>query len=273
MMDGGGKAPAGAARRAKPTLASERDPTSRILVVQNHNSGTPGHLGETLAALGAALDIVTPPDGDTLPSRSEAYAGMVVLGGPQDALNDSEYPYYPPLLDLMRKFHAEDRPILGVCLGGQLLARAFGAPLALGGPREIGFVPISAMPEASADPVFHDLGTGFPIFAWHTDSFAVPGEAVHLASGQDYPAQAFRIGRASYGVQFHFEVTRAIVDSWVEGCPWLIEQEPAFLERLPGDLDRHLRPSLDFCSRIARRWLAEVEAAAAPRRAKALGAS
>jgi len=109
---------------------------------------------------------------------------MVMLGGGQNALADDEYPYFPTLLSLVRDFEAADKAVLGICLGSQLLARAFGGQNRVGVATEFGWQAISLTEQAKGDPVLGALPQRFPIFQWHDDTFSLPQQAVRLASAR-----------------------------------------------------------------------------------------
>ena len=98
----------------------------KVLVIQNNPDTPPSLVGDHLVAAGATLTTILPHNGDGLPATPEDFDGALILGGPQHAGDDQNYPAFPPMLDLLRAFHAEEKPLLGLCLGSQLLARAFG---------------------------------------------------------------------------------------------------------------------------------------------------
>ena len=184
---------------------------------------------------------------------------MVVLGGGQNALADDEYPYFPALLELTRDFAGKDRSVLGICLGGQLVARAFGAENRIGGAVEFGWCGVSLTDEAKADPVLGALPDRFPIFQWHDDTFDLPEKAVRLAGNDVALNQAFRIGRAVYGFQFHFEADRPLVRDWSASFATVIaDRHPDWVERLDDEMARS-GPDADAAGlAIARAWVATI---------------
>jgi GMP synthase-like glutamine amidotransferase len=186
----------------------------RILAVENF-TGTPlGLVGEALAEAGAEIDLRRPHQGEPLPESPAGYDGIVVLGGEQSAVDDTDYPYLPRLAALTRAFTAADRAVLGICLGSQLVARGAGATNILGRPVEFGWHPVTPTEAGRHDPLIATLGEGAPLFHWHLDTFTLPPGATHLAQSAMTPIQAFRIGRATYGIQFHFEADRRLVETW-----------------------------------------------------------
>lgn len=211
----------------------------RVVIVQNYEGTGPGLVGRALAESGADVDLIKPYEDDALPALGDRHDGLVVLGGAQSAVDDGAHPYLPQLAALMRDFAAADRAVLGICLGSQVLARAFGARNLLGAAREFGWQPVERTPDGAADPVLRAAPERFPIFQWHDDTFTLPPGAVRLASSDVAANQAFRVGRAAYGMQFHFEADRALVRQWNESfAPWLAQSQPGWAERFEAEATR-----------------------------------
>ncbi|RWM15227.1 MAG: GMP synthase [Mesorhizobium sp.] len=231
----------------------------RVLVVQNFDSKGLGQIGAALVEAGADIDLRRPYRGETLPQDSDAHDAMVVLGGAQNALDDEICPYFPELLDLTRDFAGKDRAVLGICLGSQLVARAFGGENRIGGASEFGWHKVSLTPAAKADPVLAALPENFPIFEWHDDTFVLPENAVRLAGNEVAENQAFRIGRAVYGFQFHFEADRPMVRDWSRSfAPLIAERHPDWNDRLDDEMARN-GPDADAAGlAIARAWVATI---------------
>ena len=231
----------------------------RVLVVQNFDNEGLGQIGAALVEAGADIDLRRPYQGDPLPDDAAGHDAMVVLGGAQNALDDENCPYFPGLLDLTRDFADKDRSVLGICLGSQLLARAFGGENQIGGATEFGWHRVSLTPEAKTDPVLAALPEKFPIFEWHDDTFVLPDNAVRLAGSAIAENQAFRIGRAVYGFQFHFEADRPMVRDWSTSFARLIaERHPDWNDRLDGEMARN-GPDADAAGlAIARAWVATI---------------
>jgi len=228
----------------------------RILVVQNSRTAPIGLLGDYLAEFGADLVTITPPEDDPLPADVSGFHGVVVLGGPQSAADDGTSPYIPSLLDLMRGFADADRPILGICLGAQLLARAHGERVYKHDLMERGFKPVSSTPAGAEDPVMGSLGPVRHIMQWHYDTFDLPKDAVLLASGPECVNQAFRIGDSQYGLQFHPEVNPEIIRDWVSRAEGAKQDEIDKIGReMEAQIDRHFPEAASFARDLARNWL------------------
>jgi GMP synthase (glutamine-hydrolysing) len=206
----------------------------RVAIIENTAVTHHGQVGVALHEAAARIEIWRPWADGRLPATVDADA-LVVFGGEQSALDDARHPYLPRLAGLMADFHAMDRPVLGICLGAQVLARAFGAENRLGAAPEFGWCEVELTSEGRADPVLGALPAAFPIAQWHSDTFILPRGAVHLAHSTVAEVQAFRLGRATYGMQFHFEASRAVVADWTREFPDAAERmSPGWAGAHPG---------------------------------------
>jgi GMP synthase (glutamine-hydrolysing) len=192
----------------------------RVAIVENTGVTHHGQVGVALHERAALVDIHRPFAGDALPAAAGIDA-LIVFGGEQSALADATHPYLPALAALMRQMTALDKPVLGICLGAQILARAFGGTNIIGTAPEFGWCALALQDAGRADPVL--AGMGPRSFQWHSDTFTLPQGAVHLASSSATPTQCFRMGRATYGMQFHFEASRAVVADWTCRFPALCD--------------------------------------------------
>ncbi|MFB4275639.1 type 1 glutamine amidotransferase [Nonomuraea sp. MTCD27] len=186
-----------------------------ILVVQNSRSGGPGRVGDWLAEAGLELDVVLAHEGAPLPARLE-HDAMIMLGGGYLPGDDDRAPWLRDARRLMGQALAEGVPLLGICLGGQMLAQVAGGEVTgdTGAP-ENGSLPLTIRPEAAADPLFHGLPPVVPAIEHHKDAITrLPAGAVHLAETERCPYQAFRMGERAWGVQFHPEVRPARIREW-----------------------------------------------------------
>jgi GMP synthase (glutamine-hydrolysing) len=231
----------------------------RVLIVENFGSSELGQVGVALREAGAELDVLRPFSGEPLPQTPDGYDGIVVFGGEQSAIDDHIHPYLPDLASLMHAFGAADKSVLGICLGSQILARAHGAENLLGKAREFGWQTVDVTEEGRQDPVLADAGKSFSIFQWHGDTFTLPDGALRLASNSATPNQCFRIGRASYGMQFHFEASRVVVEGWKQGYAETIEQlSPGWVDDYQSHAETH-GPVADAAGlAIARAWVATI---------------
>jgi GMP synthase-like glutamine amidotransferase len=235
----------------------------RVLVVQNFEDEGLGQLGTALAEAKAEVDLRRPYDGEGLPDDASGHDALIVLGGGQNALDDAACPYFPSLLALMRDFAESGRAVLGVCLGSQLLARAYGAENLIGVTPEFGWRDIERTPEGVGDAMLGAVADTFTSFQWHDDTFTLPPGAVRLATNAAARNQAFRLGRAAYGVQFHFEADRPHVSRWNEAfADLLAESQPGWAERHEAEAAQY-GPAADAAGlSLARAWIATIPAGA-----------
>jgi GMP synthase-like glutamine amidotransferase len=188
--------------------------------VENDPSDDARRLGDWLVEGGLELAVVRPHAGDPLPDTLDGYAALVVLGGEQSAYPDSDgtpgAPWFPALERLLRKAVRERVPTLGVCLGGQLLATANAGTVerSPAGP-EIGAKLVARRDVADHDPIFAGVPFAPDVLQWHLDEITeLPVGAVLLAASTNYPHQAFRLGDAAWGLQFHIECDIEMLAAW-----------------------------------------------------------
>lgn len=230
-----------------------------VLVVQNYEGAGLGQIEPILADAGFSIDLRHPYNGDALPAGDGGYQALIVLGGEQNALADAECPYFPHLLELIRAFGSKDKAVLGICLGSQLVARAYGGENILDRPMEFGWQEVRLTEEGRGDPVLSAAGDAFPIFHWHRDTFSLPKSALHMAASDMTSHQAYRIGRAVYGTQFHFEANTQLVAEWNDQLSEVIasfapdwaEQYPVLAKKLGIDADA-------AGAALAKAWIAQI---------------
>jgi GMP synthase-like glutamine amidotransferase len=231
----------------------------RVLVVQNYPDTGLGQIGVALREAGAEIDLRRPYRGEALPEDAAGHDALVVLGGGQNALDDEGSPWFPDLLALMRDFADSGRAVLGICLGSQLLARAYGAENLVGAAKEFGWQEVSLTAAGAADPVLAAAPACFRIFQWHDDTFSLPRGATRLAGNAVAENQAFRIGRAAYGVQFHFEADTGLVRDWNAAFAGeLAERHPDWPARFEDEASRHGAGADAAGLSLARAWVAAI---------------
>ncbi|MBU5613270.1 type 1 glutamine amidotransferase [Geomonas azotofigens] len=185
-----------------------------FLIVQNDPLCPAGGLLRLLDDSGHPYRCLAAYAAETFPDPATC-TGIVVLGGEMGVHDTAEHPHIALVVDFIRAALTAGTPLLGICLGGQLLSHAAGGVVSSPSPhREMGICGVELNGEGSADPLFAGIATHFVTFQLHNDSFTVPPGGTLLASSDACPFQAFRLPGCVYGVQFHPEVGRAIVDAW-----------------------------------------------------------
>jgi GMP synthase (glutamine-hydrolysing) len=191
---------------------------------------------------------------EELPEANE-FSGLIVLGGEMNADDTRRYPYLSPLRDLVREAVLRDQPVLGICLGVQILARAFGAPVYPAPQREIGFVEVEATPAGRDDLLLEPFGSRTRLFQFHEDACDLPEGAELLYTNDSVAVQAFRIGEKAYGTQFHFEVTETEIREWCDETPDLEESWGASKTELLEQAKGYLEDQQKAGKEVARRFL------------------
>jgi GMP synthase (glutamine-hydrolysing) len=185
----------------------------RVAIIENTQVTHHGQVGVALHEAGARIDLWKPWRDNALPDPG-AYDALVVFGGEQNACADASHPYLPRLARQMKDSAEMGIATLGVCLGAQVFARGIGADNHIGTAGEYGWTPVTLTEAGRADPVLSHLPAAFPVMQWHSDTFTLPPGAIHLAGSSKAAVQCYRYGRAGYGMQFHFEASRAVVAHW-----------------------------------------------------------
>lgn len=187
----------------------------RVLIVLHQETSTPGRVGQELVRRGFSLDIRRPRFGDPLPSDMRHHAGAVVFGGPMSA-NDPDA-YISREIDWIGVPLKEQKPFLGICLGAQMMVRHLGGKVTAHPLEEveIGYYPLH--PTETGKSLMSWPGK---VYQWHSEGFDLPHGADLLATGDTYPNQAIRVGPRAYGIQFHPELTHAMMVRWTtKGAP------------------------------------------------------
>jgi len=189
----------------------------RVLVIMHVESEGPGIFGELLQAAGAQAQIARLHLGDALPEPRELDAALS-LGGPMNVYEEERYPFLREETRFLQAAAARDLPVLGICLGAQMIAKAAGAAVTKNPVEEVGWSTVRLTAAGREDPLFRGLPARLPVFQWHGDTFGIPPGGVLLAAGEDCWHQALRF-RRSYGLQFHLEADRPLLASWFAGSP------------------------------------------------------
>lgn len=186
----------------------------RVLAIVHQADAGPGVFAEAIAAAGHELDEWRLPEVSQPPAEPATYDAVFTLGGAMNADQGDRHPWLARENQLLGDLIERGTPLLGLCLGGQLVAGAAGAKVGRAHRPEIGWHEVRLTSEGRADPLFGPLAPSFEAFEWHSYEFALPPDAVGLAES-DVCLQAARIGERAWAIQFHPEVSAADVRAWI----------------------------------------------------------
>jgi GMP synthase-like glutamine amidotransferase len=215
----------------------------------------PAYFARWLDAQGIRWELVELDAGERLPANARAFAGIGMMGGPM-SVNDA-LPWIAPLGDLLRGAVAARVPVIGHCLGGQLLAQALGARVERAPVAEIGWIDVQVCDDAAREAWFGGRGT-FTTFQWHYDAFALPAGATRVLANGFNANQAFIIDGRHFGMQCHIEMTRELTESWLAtGASELPARTEGATQSDPDirrDLDARIAALHEVADGIYARW-------------------
>jgi GMP synthase (glutamine-hydrolysing) len=187
----------------------------RLLVFQHVAAEPLGTLDRLIRRRGHRIRFVNFERHPEAEPEVDRYRGLVVLGGPMNVEDQQRRPHLRTELKAIERALAQDKPVLGICLGAQLLAHVLGAPVRPNERPEIGWYQLEATAQGVQDPVLGALAPTHPVFQWHSRTFDLPAGASQLARTGTCEQQAFRYGRAAYGFQFHLEMDQPLIERWL----------------------------------------------------------
>ncbi len=236
----------------------------RVLSIVHQRDAAAGVFADAVAARGHAHEEWLIAETPAPPAPVEDYGAVLVFGGAMHVDQEERHGWLADERALLQRLAADEVPVLGVCLGGQLVAKALGGEVRRMPSPEIGWPDVELTAEAADDPVFSGLPTRFPSFQWHLYHFEPPARAVELARN-DRCLQAFRAGRTTWGIQFHAEVTRESVDDWIRSSD-PAEDGPLDVPRLLAETREHIDGWNALGRELCGRFLAFAEASSRSRR-------
>ena len=188
---------------------------AKVWVIQHIVCETLGTIADALEGPGILYQYIRPFAGDRVPEEMGDASGLIVMGGPMGVYERDAYPFLADEMRLIEKALQAQVPILGVCLGSQLLAATLGAAVTKGQRKEIGWYPVTLADACKDDPLWSGAESPFTAYHWHGDVFELPSGATALASSAMTKHQAFRYDRNAYGFLFHMEVTTGMIRDMV----------------------------------------------------------
>lgn len=226
----------------------------KVLFIQHGDVDKPGLLADALSAEGVELEIRHPYLGEEIPVDLEGFDALALGGGGQSAYQVAEYPYLQKECELVRQSILADKPVLGLCLGAQLIAKALGADVCRAEQKELGFFPVTMSAAAASDRLLSAWPSPFSPTHWHGDVFDLPASAERMASSALTRNQAFRHGRATYAFQFHLEMTPALFEELVDDSAGDLMALGADLEALKKEAERVLPGLRDTAIAFFKAW-------------------
>jgi GMP synthase (glutamine-hydrolysing) len=223
----------------RETKIKEGKAVAKIWVLQHHPVEDLGRIADSLEEAALAWQYVRVFEGAAIPRDMKGAGGLIVMGGPESVYQLDRYPYLRDEMRLIESALHADKPILGICLGAQLLAAVLGSTVKRGATREIGWYPVQLADAAREDRLMRGLPTEFMAAHWHSDVFDLPNVAVALASSEMTTVQAFRYNDKAYGLLFHAEITE-------ERLAKLVSEFAEDLKRVGIDGDSYIAHAREY---------------------------
>ncbi len=223
-----------------------------ILIIQHIQREGPGTLGDFFRNSDWKVHTVNLADDQSLPALVEC-EGIISLGGPMNVHETQKHPFLADEERFFREALQEKIPLLGICLGAQLLAKSCGASVAKAIQPEIGWFKVRCTEAAAQDPLFEGLSDSFDVFQWHEDTFAIPEAGVLLAKAKACENQAFRVGDCAWGLQYHPEMNLKMLKHWLKESSGINSEKILFgyFDRQGKYLQHAYRLYLNFAKVIA----------------------
>ena len=232
---------------------------AKIWVLQHHPAENLGVIAESLEEAALAWQYVRIFDGHPIPKDMKGAGGLIVMGGPETVYQLDRYPYLREEITLIESALKDNRPILGICLGSQLLASVLGAQVRRGESREIGWYPVKLAETARDDRLMREIPGEFMAAHWHSDAFELPADSTALASSEKTPIQGFRYREKAYGLLFHAEMTEEILTALVAEFGEGLKRVGIDGETMLADAGRYLPLLHELSETIFGRWAAPIQ--------------
>lgn len=221
-----------------------------VIVFRFSQTEGPGYLGDFLTKKSILWTQINVDAGDPLPTDINGFSGLVLMGGPM-SVND-DLPWIPPLLELIRQAIKQDIPVVGHCLGGQLMSKALGAQITRNAIKEIGWGEVSKVGQNPAPAWLEDLPSSFEVFQWHGETFAIPDRATRLLESAFCANQAWLLNDRHLALQCHIEMTAPMIQAWCEvGADEIREASASPAVQQPVVMQENLPPRLENLHGVA----------------------
>ena len=234
-----------------------------VAVFRYSDTEGPGHFATFLDANRVPWLLVKLDEGEPVPPSSEPFSGLAFMGGPMSANDD--LPWTEPVLDLMRDAVGRKVPVIGHCLGAQMLSRALGGEVRANPVKEIGWNPVKVEANATARKWFGEDLRDFTTFQWHGETFSIPPGGERILTGIHCPNQAYVVDDRHLGLQCHVEMTPEMIASWIGSGRGEVEANRASpavqpVERITGEMAARLPELNAMAERLYRRWITNLKA-------------
>ena len=225
-----------------------------FLVLQHEPMEGPGTIADEIRSAGHTVRTVRIDQKEKVPADPAPFAGLVVMGGTMGVYDQGKLTHLKEEIGLLEKALQKEKPVLGICLGAQLLAAAAGAEVKPG-EKEIGWVLVHKMPEACKDPVLRRLPENFHALMWHGDHFALPKGAIHPLGTQKCACAGFRIGKKAYGLVPHLEMTAAMIDEMVSASRQELASAHVEPAQILEDSSEYAEPTEELARTMLKGWI------------------
>ncbi len=233
---------------------------AKIYVLQHHPAEALANIADALEGAALAWQYVRLFDGHPVPANMKGAGGLVVMGGPMSVYQTERYPFLNDEMRLIQAAVEDRRPVLGICLGAQIVAAALGARVERNPHgKEIGWYPVRLTEEARGDRLFRGAPETIVPFHWHGDHFELPSSAVTLADSDKTPCQAFRYDDNVYALQFHLEVTRDSIAGMAEAFAKELDREKISAPEMIALHESHGAALAQIAERVFGRWAAPIQ--------------
>lgn len=230
-----------------------------VLVLQSDPLSPLALVGEQLRRIGFDLKIRRCAEGDPVSERDLQADGLILLGGPQSVTDPKQDALMKTMMNAVSVFHEKARPVLGICLGAQVIAKALGGDVRRHKALQFGFKNLVFSKSAQKDRILNQTSPSVRVFCWHEDHVSLPGNACLLASTSTVENYIFRIGDTTYGFQCHFEVMPGSLKAMLDRGRHLVPKnlgEPGrrLIDEIDREIDTHLAAAMEFGAGVTENW-------------------
>lgn len=232
-----------------------------VLIIQHTATEGPGYFSEFLERYAIPWRIINIDAGEALPDMLNGYSGLCLMGGPM-SVND-DLPWIPLELALIRQAVTRGVPVVGHCLGGQLLSKAMGGVVTKNPVKEIGWGEVRVTDASAAQEWIQHIDQPMNVFHWHGETFSIPQQAIRILESTHCANQAFILDNRHLGMQCHIEMTPGMIQTWCETGAGEIASSPGpavqTAEAMQADLDTHIPRLREIADKLYSRWIQELE--------------